>query len=318
MVDWAEVTNPKLILIENVTGLKTIHEELLSALVDDLEDLGYRVQPVTLNSVHYGVPQKRERLFVIAIREDLSPPTRWEPPRICNEGQQQLGDVGGSWPASYETAENALGDLPEPLDPAKPADDPIHHTLAERPYVEDNATTRVRVDPQTMSAPVTRNGEEQWIPPNHMKQDHGRDHQEKMADYALGQTGPPTTARRLDLDEPAPTMTNSSGTPPVHYRGAAPQQEGAIEDVRRLTVRECARLQTFLDSYTFAGTRTEQYRMVCNAVPPALASHIGYHLRTEVLESNSETRSTSASSATKKRLERVQRGERELKGKPGL
>lgn len=289
MVEWAEATNPKLIAIENVTGLRTRHSELLDALTGDLEDLGYEVGVVSLNAASYGVPQTRERLFVLGVRNDLSPPDQWEPPRVCNEGQQRLGDLGESgWPASYVTVEEAIGDLPTPLKPASPDEDPIHHTLAERPGLEDNQLTRARVDPNTISGFITRDGEERWMPTNHVAQDHGSDHREKMAGYPLGQTGPPTTARRLHPDEPAPTMTNSSGTPPVHYEGAAPSHGGDVADVRRLTVRECARIQTFLDEYTFAGTRGEQYRMVCNAVPPALAYHIGHHLRTEVLETQTD------------------------------
>lgn len=297
MVEWAEVATPKLIVIENVVGLKTHHKPLLDALTDSIEDLGYQVQVVALNSAHYGVPQKRKRLFIIGIRNDYAPPDQWEPPRVCNEGQQQLGDWSeGGWPASYVTAKDAIGDLPEPLEPALPHDDPIHHSLAELPYLPDNALTRARVDPHTVSGIITRDGEEVYMPPNHMAQDHGRDHREKMASYPLGKSGPPTTARRLHPDEPAPTMTNSSGTPPVHYRGAAPGQEGDVQAVRRLTVRECARIQTFLDEYTIAGTRGEQYRQVCNSVPPALAHHIGHHLRTEVLEKQSPS-STAGSGA---------------------
>ncbi|WP_080510121.1 DNA cytosine methyltransferase [Haloarcula sp. K1] len=293
MVDWAEATNPQLIAIENVTGLRTCHTRLLDALTSDLEDLGYEVGVISLNAASYGVPQTRERLFVLGVRNDLSPPDQWEPPRVCNEGQQRLSDLRRSgWPASYLTVKEAVKDLPEPLEPASPSEDPIHHTLAERPSIDDNQLTRARVDPNTVSGFITRDGEQQWMPTNHVAQDHGTDHREKMARYPLGHTGPPTTARRLHPDEPAPTMTNSSGTPPVHYQGAAPSQEGNSANVRRLTVREVARIQTFLDEYTFAGTRGEQYRMVCNAVPPALAYHIGRHLRTEILEAQTSYSST--------------------------
>jgi site-specific DNA-cytosine methylase len=69
------------------------------------------------------------------------------------------------------------------------------------------------------------------------------------------------------------------------------QSGGDIANVCRLTVRECARIQTFLDEYMFAGTRGEQYRIVCNAVPPALVHHIGHHLRTEALETQTDSAS---------------------------
>lgn len=63
--------------------------------------------------------------------------------------------------------------------------------------------------------------------------------------------------------------------------GGIPKR-GIVEGVRRLTIRESARLQTFPDSYTFSGRKTSQYRQVGNAVPPRLAEVVGRSLYEEL------------------------------------
>jgi len=66
-------TNPLVAVGENVRGLLT-HEngKTLSGMISILEELGYRViNPQVLKAIFYNVPQKRERLFIVAIRNDL-------------------------------------------------------------------------------------------------------------------------------------------------------------------------------------------------------------------------------------------------------
>ena len=66
-------TNPKIALGENVRGLLN-HEggKTLALMKDILDDLGYNViEPKVLKAINYRVPQKRERLFIVAIRKDL-------------------------------------------------------------------------------------------------------------------------------------------------------------------------------------------------------------------------------------------------------
>tara|TARA_Y100001934_G_scaffold193860_1_gene228607 strand:+ start:1088 stop:2401 length:1314 start_codon:yes stop_codon:yes gene_type:complete len=66
-------TNPKVFLGENVRGLLT-HEKgrTLSTIRDVIEELGYTlIEPKVLKAIFYRVPQKRERLFLLAVRNDL-------------------------------------------------------------------------------------------------------------------------------------------------------------------------------------------------------------------------------------------------------
>ena len=67
-------TNPKVIVAENVRGLLK-HEDgkTLEAITSVIDEIGYQlVDPRVLKAVFYQVPQKRERLFLVAIRKDLA------------------------------------------------------------------------------------------------------------------------------------------------------------------------------------------------------------------------------------------------------
>jgi DNA (cytosine-5)-methyltransferase 1 len=64
--------NPYAFVAENVKGLTTkTHVEFLEKFIVMLRDLGYDVQYKTLNASDYGVPQSRERVFIVGIRNDL-------------------------------------------------------------------------------------------------------------------------------------------------------------------------------------------------------------------------------------------------------
>lgn len=83
-----------------------------------------------------------------------------------------------------------------------------------------------------------------------------------------GRTG---FARRLDRTKPAPTATCSPAQKSTEM--------GHPTLDRPLNVREYARLQTFPDTWRFAGSVASQYRQIGNAVPVNLAWHIGKAMR---------------------------------------
>lgn len=64
---------PKMFLFENVRGLLTHDKGRTYATITNIfEQAGYTIQKKVLNAWDYGVPQKRERLITIGIRNDLS------------------------------------------------------------------------------------------------------------------------------------------------------------------------------------------------------------------------------------------------------
>lgn len=98
--------------------------------------------------------------------------------------------------------------------------------------------------------------------------------------------------RPINPEEPSQTIPASAGGNRTHIldpdrvlteyhthlmNGGKPR-EGDVPGVRRLTVRESARLQSFPDTHAFVGPQSSRYRQVGNAVPPLLAEALANSL----------------------------------------
>ena len=223
---------PKVFMGENVKGLLS-HDKghTLTVIKRAIAELGYTlVEPRVLKAIMYKVPQKRERLILIAIRNDLA------------------GRVNFRWPSPYRrvmTLRDAFfkGEL-------YPADVP---PSAGQTYPEKK---------RRVLSMVPEGGDWRDLPVEEQKAYMGRS-------YYLG-GGRTGMARRLAMDEPSLTLT------------CAPAQKQTERchptETRPLTVREYARIQTFPDEWTFAGTLQAQYKQIGNAVPVNLAHAIGCSL----------------------------------------
>jgi len=72
MVKVARSKNPKIIIAENVKGFKTLcGGSIFNRVIAAFEKEGYKVSHSLLNASDYGVPQKRERIIIVAIRKDI-------------------------------------------------------------------------------------------------------------------------------------------------------------------------------------------------------------------------------------------------------
>lgn len=76
VVRICDYRKPKVIFCENVKGL-TIHDKgrTFKVITKAFEQIGYKVFSQILNSRNFGVPQNRERIYIVAFRNDIAPET---------------------------------------------------------------------------------------------------------------------------------------------------------------------------------------------------------------------------------------------------
>ena len=91
MVRIIKAKQPKIFVAENVKGMMTLHKgTIFKQIISSFEEVGYKAFYSLLNAADYGVPQKRERVIIVGIRNDL-----WEKhgdfifPAKTNDGDWQ-------------------------------------------------------------------------------------------------------------------------------------------------------------------------------------------------------------------------------------
>lgn len=206
-------------------------------------DLHYRVASQILNAADYGIPQKRERVFIVGFRSDLE--TEWNVPQPTHSEEALI------W---SQTCENDYWDRHAVARIDRRADYGNARVgrprIRSRPTLKPWRTVRDAIadlpDPELDPRSATEY-------PNHRVQPGARS-------YA-GHTGSP-------LDEPAKTLkAGDHGVP-----GGENMLRRPDGSVRYFSVRESARLQTFPDDFLFHGSWSETMRQLGNAVPVSLSA----------------------------------------------
>lgn len=279
----AKISNAKMILFENVPNIqnkriaKDSKELVIDYLKRELVEAGYKnYREFVLDASKYGVPQKRRRFFILASKD---PNLVIEAPKeTC---QQEV------------TVRDAFIDIPEV----------VANTWTENSeYMDFESSYSQLMKNDTFWRRTTKEHRLlNHLPMNHRKhiierfqilqQGEGlkglfaRLTPEELAEYQSRKVIPKTIYvkrnYRLRWDEAAPTVTSHCLDEFVHP-----------EQARALTVRECARLQSFPDSYDFVGgpylvahddrTQQDKYEQIGDAVPPLLAYAWGLKI-TEIL-----------------------------------
>lgn len=265
---------PKAVLIENVKGitrkrfanyfeyikLQLQYPEITAKRGEDWLDhlarleqyntagrkdgLHYNIVVRRVNAANYGIPQKRERVFIVGFRGDLG--VEWSFPKETHSLDALLYDqfVTGEYWDRHHVARKRRPDVPARFRRKVQTFRASMLGPADQPWMTVRDAIGDLPDPEVIADC------HEFL--NHV-------HNPGARSYA-GHTGSP-------LDEPSKTLKAG-----VH---GVPGGENTLAygngEVRYFTVREAARIQTFPDDYVFHSSWTESMRQIGNAVPVKLA-----------------------------------------------
>ncbi|MDF2962069.1 MAG: bspRIM [Paenibacillus sp.] len=89
MIRMVREKNPKFFIAENVKGFLTLHKgAIFKRVCEEFEKSGYTLSYKLINAADYGVPQKRERVFVVGIRNDLEMKFQFPEPTHSEKGTE--------------------------------------------------------------------------------------------------------------------------------------------------------------------------------------------------------------------------------------
>ena len=258
-----DVKNPRFVVLENVKGLENIEQgEVLNMIINDLEKTGkqgYTVVYNVLNAYNYGVPQNRERVIILGVRNDIL--DRFEIPSIPG--------IMGYKRLNVEKTHSLDSNMKDPVLPYEKVNnmydlwkngklDFNHHYYRDK-NIYSVSTIRDAIE----------NLPREFEPDNEEIHNHDGSKCKVKISNRVGN-------RATEWDKYAPTiMGRGSGT-------GGPLIIPHPEQHRRMSVREVARIQTFPDSFIFQGSNSAGYRQIGNAVPVLMAYNIAKIIPIEI------------------------------------
>lgn len=299
MLRVIEDKKPKYFVAENVKGLISMENGgVIKMIIKDFENLGYKVDYKVLNAAEYGIPQMRERVLIIGNRVGMANPF----PKVTHYIDNRLK---GLKPAP--TTEQTIGFLANVRlsnNPIKLQDGTIIYNHIASTNVADkfwgrkyevnqhdicdylkywrdksNWTTGkvdkhfgyaytaghwFRKDNNSGSIPKP---EDWW----ELKKIFGFDdkYDKQVTTLIEKEIKFEQSLRITNWERPSDTITATS--PEIH-----------VNKMRRLSVRECAMLQTFPMDFVFVGSLNRMYTQVGNAVPVRLAELVAKGIKKEL------------------------------------
>ena len=267
---------PRYFVAENVKGMISSNggRDLKIVLAEFLR-LGYRTTVQLVNMAEHGIPQTRERVIFVGVRLD-----QWRGGFLYPKKTHRLlsDKRAPKFLPLARSLRDAIGDLPPPGETIVAASGGENAYIAraeeEGRSISTRKAQRFRLASEPAPVPTS-------VHPPHVRlvMSHQRNNI------------PPQNAPFIDCHEPnltkvSPTHSMSNraahgGRPSPTVVGEALNVQKRLVDygLRRMTVRECARVQSFPDWYRFEGGQSEGYRQVGNAVPPLYAKQLAMAIR---------------------------------------
>ena len=246
MREVISITKPKIFIAENVKGLTNLQDakEIIEKDFSSICDGGYLVVPArVLNAAEYGVPQGRERVIFFGFKKEA----------LTERALKELSkDV-----------------IPEEYDPYPVA---THYINAK---CEDSKLRKFVTVEQAFSDLAEPELSNDICQQKYSKAKFMGKHCQGQQEVKLKGVGPTIRSEHHGNIEFRRLSEEHGGE---HYQELS---RGMKE--RRLTIRECARIQTFPDDYEFiipkigenvSVSASAAYKIIGNAVPPLLAYHI--------------------------------------------
>ena len=295
-LEFISIVKPKLVLIENVKGITQDFVDgnspngkiNYSQWITDALSTQYKVFSKLIDTSTFGVPQRRKRFFIIAIRLDLSSEILTDPFASLERDRNKFLKAKEiiSLPV---TSRSAISDLEVTRNGKTPSIEcagfeEINYGSPLTSYqrlMNRNATSSISNTRLAKHRPEIISRFAKIIDICHTD---GRLNISLSAALKSSFGLKKCAIRVLDPDDSAPTIT-SMPDDLIHY-----------SEPRILTVRENARLQSFPDWFEFKGKYTSggdrrkrevpRFTQVANAVPPLVAEAIGKTLSTELKKLN--------------------------------
>jgi len=273
---------PKVVWIENVKGLVG-HDggKTLDTIVQSLNDIGYTVDFNVLNSKYFGVPQNRERIFIIAMRDDLITPEPWviEGNTVVPKGKRRIG--------GYEGVKTFNFDWPDQGEVTSRLRDVLEAHVDEKYYLSEKKTASLvaqlgDIEPNEVRATLTPDREEKRQNGRRFKENdepaftlNTQDRHGVTVGQATIASGEDITHTMLAAYPIGPRIEKRMHT---HIAETSPKYR-----IRKLTPLECWRLQGFSDeahqTVVDAGiSGSQRYKQAGNAVTVNVIAAIGKRL----------------------------------------